>query len=359
MPRLRRADCSSPGITRRRAGRGFAYYDCDGARVDDPELLARIRALAIPPAWTDVWICPWPNGHIQAIGTDARGRKQYRYHDHWRLRRDQEKFDHMLEFAQALPGLRTACAERLTPPDPDRPAKGGAGPAAPITRDRALACATRLLDLGFFRIGTEGYAEQNQSYGLATIRKSHVKVADGFITFDYTAKSGKRRIQSIVDPTVCDIVTRLKARRGGGPELLAYERPDGGWSDIKSADINAFIKEVTGGDFSAKDFRTWSATVLCSVGLAVSTEARSPTARKRAIVRAVKEVAHYLGNTPAVCRASYIDPRVIDRYQAGVTIGGALAKLAADVDFGELSTHGAVEEAVLDMLLDAPDAAAA
>jgi DNA topoisomerase I len=348
LPRLRRADCSTPGIIRRRAGRGFVYYDADGTRIDDLETIERIRALAIPPAWTDVWICPWPNGHIQAVGADARGRKQYRYHDYWRLRRDQEKFDHMLDFAQALPALRKTCEQLLTQSE------------QLLTRSRVLACATRLLDLGFFRIGTEGYAEENQSYGLATIRKSHVKVADGVITFDYKAKSGKRRIQSIVDPAACEIVVALKSRQGGGYELLAYQPDDGGaWCDVKSADINAFIKDVTGGDFSAKDFRTWSATVLCAVGLAVSTEARSPTARKRAITRAIAEVAHYLGNTPAVCRASYIDPRVIDRYQAGVTIRGALAKLGADAEFGQLSTQGAIEDAVLDMLVDAPEAAVA
>lgn len=349
MPRLRRADCSTPGILRRRAGRGFVYYDADGGKIDDLETLERIRSLAIPPAWADVWICPWPNGHIQAVGTDARGRKQYRYHDVWRLRRDQEKFDHMLDFAQALPGLRRTC-EQLLERSSDR-----------FNRERVLACAVRLLDLGFFRIGTEGYAEENQSYGLATIRKSHVKIADGAVTFDYTAKSGKRRIQSIVDPAVCELAAALKARKGGGYELLAWQADDAGgaWCDVKSADINAFIKDVTGGEFSAKDFRTWSATVLCAVGLAVSTEARSPTARKRAIARAVKEVAHYLGNTPAVCRASYIDPRVIDRYQAGVTIRGALAKLGADAQFGQLSTQGAIEDAVLDMLIDAPEAAVA
>jgi DNA topoisomerase IB len=346
VPRLRRADCSIPGIARRRAGRGFVYLDSStGERIGDPDTLDRIRALAIPPAWTDVWICPWPNGHIQAVGTDARGRKQYRYHDVWRLRRDQEKFDHMLNFAGCLPSLRAALIERLERPDLDR--------------ERVLACAVRLLDLGFFRIGTEGYAEENQTYGLATIRKSHVRIKDGVVTFDYTAKSGKRRIQSIVDPAVCEVVAALKGRRGGGHELLAYLDDSGAWCDVKSADINAFVKELTGGDFTAKDFRTWNATVLCSVALAVSVGATSPTGRKRAVVRAVKEVAHYLGNTPAVCRASYIDPRVVDRYQAGVTIRQALSALGADVAFGQLSTQGSVEAAVLDMLSDAPDAAVA
>jgi DNA topoisomerase IB len=343
MPRLRRVDCSVPGIVRRRAGSGFAYFDANGQRVTDEATLARIRALAIPPAWTDVWISPWPNGHIQAVGTDAKGRRQYRYHDEWRRRRDQLKFDHMIDFGQALPALRATCLSTLE--------GGGRTPA--MTKDRVLACAVRLLDVGFFRIGTEGYAEENQHYGLATIRKSHVKIKDGIVTFDYVAKSGKRRIQSIVDPPVCRVVVALKERRGGGPELLAYRKGDV-WCDVKSHDINAYIKSLTGAEFTAKDFRTWNATVLAAVALAVAEAVTSPTGRKRVMSWAVQEVAHYLGNTPAVCRASYIDPRVFDRYQAGVTISGALAQLGADVTFGQLSHQGAIEEAVLDLLSDAP-----
>src|SRR3954452_23709999 len=258
MPRLRRVDCSSPGLTRRRAGRGFVYLDAAGDRVTDPEVIARIEALVIPPAWTDVWICPLANGHIQATGVDARGRRQYRYHDVWRVHRDREKFDHMLEFARALPDLRADCAAWLEDGDPE------------LTRERVLACATRLLDLGFFRIGTEGYAEENQTYGLATIRKRHVRLAGDVVTFDYTAKGGKRRIQSVVDPAVAEVIAALKQRRSGGAELLAY-RIDGRWSDIKSTDINDWIKARTGGDFTAKDFRTWSATVLAAIALAVST----------------------------------------------------------------------------------------
>jgi DNA topoisomerase-1 len=347
--RLRRADCSSPGIVRRRAGRGFVYVDAaTGERVADDDTLDRIRSLAVPPAWSDVWICPWPNGHLQAVGVDARGRKQYLYHVDWRARRDTEKFDHMLDFAACLPTLRARLADLLDP-------SGGLG------RDRVLACAVRLLDLGFFRIGTEGYAEENQTYGLATIRKKHVTMGpDGMVTFDYTAKSGKRRIQSIVDPAVCEVVSALKERSGGGYELLAWwDDGAGAWRDVKSADINAFVKELTGGDFTAKDFRTWNATVLCAVALAVSEAvASSRTGRQRAVVRAVKEVSHYLGNTPAVCRSSYIDPRVIDRYAAGVTIGPVLAKLGDGAGFGALATQGAVEAAVLDLLSDAPPATA-
>ena len=342
MPRLRRVDCSGPGIVRRRAGRGFTYLNGNGNRVTDPEVLERIRALAIPPAWNEVWICPHPMGHIQAVGTDAAGRRQYRYHDVWRARRDQEKFDNMLEFARCLPALRKGLGRHLEHEG--------------LTRERVLACATRLLDLGFFRIGTEGYAEQNQTYGLATIQRRHVRVRDDMVTFDYAAKGGKRRIQAIVDPEVCAVVRELKVPRRGHPELLAW-RAGRHWVDVKSTDINAFVKETTGGDFTAKDFRTWSATVLAAVALAVSSEAAtSKTARKRAETRAIKEVAHYLGNTPAVSRASYVDPRVVDRYRAGVTIAGALHRLGAGTAFGQLSTQGAIERAVLDLLDDAPAA---
>ena len=337
MPRLRRADCSSPGIRRRRRGKGFEYVDQDGTRLTDEETLTRIRELAIPPAWEDVWICPFPMGHIQATGFDARGRKQYRYHDKWRQRRDQQKFDEMIDFARALPRMRERVTEHLNGDD--------------LTRERVLACAARLLDRGFFRVGGEDYAVENESYGLATIHKRHVKLLpENTLLFDYPAKSGQRRVQSIVDPEVFDILEQLKRRRGGSPELLAYR--DGGrrWRDLKSADINAYVKEVTGGDFSAKDFRTWNATVLAAVALAVSgpVAQMSKTARKRAINRAVKEVAHYLGNTPTVARASYVDPRVFDRFEDGLTIGGVLTDLGDDGDLG--SIHGAAEDAVLDLL---------
>jgi DNA topoisomerase IB len=340
MPRLRRADCTGPGIRRLRRGRGFAYVDEDGERVEEDEVLTRIRELAIPPAWNDVWICPYPFGHIQATGVDAAGRRQYLYHERWRARRDQEKFDEMIDFARALPRVREIAEEHLA--------------LEGFPRERVLACAVRLLDRGFFRIGTEGYAEQNQTYGLATMKKRHVTLGKGnLVVFDYRAKGGKRHVQSIVDPDVYEVVDRLKRRRGGSDELLAY-RPNRTWVDVRSGDINAYIKEVTGGDFSAKDFRTWSATVLAAVALAVSGgAARSKTARSRAVSRAVNEVAHYLGNTPGVCRASYIDPRLFDRYRDGITIGGALERLGEGTDFGEPATQGPIEEAVLDLIAGA------
>jgi len=241
----------------------------------------------------------------------------------------------MLDFARSLPGMR----ERVERDLEDRDDLG---------RERVLACAVRLLDRGFFRIGSEDYAVTNETYGLATMRRDHVTVAGTTVSFDYPAKHGKRRVQSVVDPEVAVVVQALKRRRSGGDELLAYKRARR-WVDVKSADINAYVKEATGSDFSAKDFRTWGATVLAAVAVAVSgAAAETKTARKRAVARAVKEVAFYLGNTPAVARASYIDPRVFDRYQDGLTIAGVLEELGAEP--GDTAIQGPVEAAVIDLI---------
>ena len=337
MARLRRADCSGPGIRRRRRGKGFEYLEEDGRRITEPSVLDRIRELAIPPAWEDVWICPWPMGHIQATGTDAAGRKQYRYHDKWRERRDAQKFEEMIGFARALPRLRERVARDIR--------RRG------MPREKVLAAAMRLLDRGFFRIGSENYADENETYGIATMGKRHVTVEGDQVTFDYEAKGRQRRVQSIDDREVAEVARTLKKRRGGGEELLAYKE-GGRWIDVKSTDINAYLKQAAGGDFSAKDFRTWSGTVLAAVALAVAGMASdTTTARKRAKSRAVKEVARYLGNTPAVCRASYIDPRVFDRFDGGLTIGGALPELVEDTAPWP-DVQRAVEEAVLDLIAD-------
>ena len=338
MARLRRADCSGPGFRRVPRGRGFTYLDEDGQPIDEPDVVDRLRGLGIPPAWKDVWICPWAHGHIQATGVDAAGRKQYLYHPEWRTRRDAEKFDEMLSFAKVLPDLRSHVAEQLEASNE-------------LTRERVLACAVRLLDRGFFRIGTEEYTESNESFGLATMRKEHVTLDDDTMVFDYPAKSGKRQLRAVIDPVAIEVVGKLKRRRGGGDELLAFKQR-GRWFDLRSDDVNEYIKDVTGAGYSAKDFRTWNATVLAAVGLAVSGGvAGSKTGRKRAISRAVKEVAHYLGNTPAVCRASYIDPRVFDAYEGGLTIRPAL-EVAAEGPAGELAIHHqpALEKAVLDLI---------
>lgn len=336
MPRLRRVDCAGPGIARVRRGRGFSYVWPDGRKVDDPQILDRIARLVIPPAWTDVWICPHPRGHIQAVGTDAAGRRQYRYHDDWRLQRDAEKHERVLAFARRLPRARERVEEHLQQ-------RG-------LTRERVLAAAFRLLDLGFFRIGGESYAEANGTYGLATMRREHVTVTGELVVFDYVAKSGKHRVQSVVDDSVRKVVRALLRRDDQSEELLAYKDRDG-WHDITSADINAYLRDVIGEEVSAKDFRTWHATVLTAVGLAVSTSApSSPSARRRAVSRVVSEVAEYLGNTPAVCRSSYIDPRVIDLYDDGVTVAAALGRLGDGAAFGQPATHGKVEAAVLRLL---------
>jgi DNA topoisomerase-1 len=337
MPRLRRSDCAAPGIVRRKRGRGFEYVDESGERIDDEDTLERIHSLVIPPGWEDVWICSDPLGHIQATGIDVRGRKQYRYHDRWRERRDREKFDAMVEFARSLPKLREQVARDL------RKRK--------VSRERVLACAVRLLDRGFFRIGSESYAEENETYGLATMRKRHVEVKGDNVVFDYEAKGGKRRMQVVGDPAIAGLVRTLRKRRGGGHELLAY-RNDDGWHDVRSEDINDYLKGAIGEGHSAKDFRTWNATVLAAVVLAASARERDLSTkggRARSKRDAVKQVARYLGNTPAVCRASYIDPRVFDRFDGGLTVGGVFERLPDDpADWPEV--QGPIEEAVLDLI---------
>ena len=344
MVRLRRVSCSGPGIARVLTGTGFRYVDAAGTPVTDEAALARIEALVIPPAWEDVWICSITNGHIQATGVDVKGRRQYRYHDAWRVQRDLAKHDRVLDFAFRLPAAREQMRQDLT--------------TEGLTRTRVLACAVRLLDLGFFRIGGEQYASENQSYGLATLRKEHVRISrSGEITLEFTGKSGKLWHRSLAEPEVVEVVSALKRRRAGGQELLAYRHESSGaWVDVKSGDINGYLREVTAGDDTAKDFRTWSATVLAAIGLAVSIHAESATARKRAVTRVVKEVADKLGNTPAVCRSSYIDPRIIDLYEDGRTIAPDLEVLGEHASYGSPAFQGPIEAAVLALLREPVDA---
>jgi DNA topoisomerase I len=335
--RLRRADTSKPGYTRRRSGRGFSYRDATGAPLTDPAELDRVKALVIPPAWRDVWICTDAKGHIQATGTDAAGRRQYRYHDQWRVQRDRAKFDHVLEVARHLPELREQVDADL--------ARRGFG------RERVLAGAARLLDVGVFRIGGEAYASDDDpsgeaTYGLATLRREHVKVRGATMDFHYLAKGAIERTQRIIDADVAKLVKTLLKQETGTEELLAY-RTGAGWHDVRSDDINGYLKANSSGcEISAKDFRTWHATVLAATVLA-GTPAKSLTGRRKAVVAAMKVVSTYLGNTPTVAKASYVDPRVVDLYHSGTVVD------LPPGDADPLTAHGArsaAEKALLELL---------
>jgi DNA topoisomerase IB len=289
-----------------------------------------------------------PLGHLQATGVDAAGRKQYLYHERWRAHRDRRKFDSMIPFGAALPRLRRRVARDLELPSGERQVAVGQ-----LTERRVLALAVRLLDLGFFRIGSEDYAERNESYGLTTMLREHVTVEEHEVIFDFPAKSGQRRVQAIADPEALVMVGALKRRRTGS-QLLAYCASDG-WRDLTAEEVNAYLKQCSGGEFTAKDFRTWNATVLAAVALASAEEVKGKAAREREVKQAIKTVAAYLGNTPAVCRASYVDPRVIDRFQDGVTIAEAIGR--AGPDLGKARVRARVEKAVLELLADASDSA--
>jgi len=331
-------------VARIRRGRGFAYLDERGRPIKSAQDLERIRALAIPPAWEDVWVCSDPLGHLQATGIDAAGRRQYLYHERWREHRDRQKFERMLEFAESLPGLRRRLARTLKDDSEPR-------------REIVLASAVRLLDIGLFRVGSEQYADEDHGIGLATVRKEHVRVRDGVVEFDYPAKGGLRRRQVIEDPVTIELIAALKRRRGGPDALLAY-RDGRRWHDVRSDDINEYLKEQLGEEFSAKDFRTWNATVLAAVTLAADgRDVSSKTARKRAINGAVRGVAALLGNTPAVARRSYIDPRVFDRYQSGWTIAAALERIP-ELDVADDRVRTKIERAVVDLLVQNTDSPA-
>jgi DNA topoisomerase I len=336
--RLRHSDSSAQGLRRVRRGRGFSYADDDGRRLTDPEELLRIKRLAIPPAWNEVWICPDPLGHLQATGVDAAGRKQYVYHPRWRELRDRQKFDHMVDFANALPRMRKRVMADLRR-------------SGELDSARVLACAVRLLDVGLFRIGSEEYADEDGGIGLATVTKDSVTIHTDEVVFDYMAKGGLRRIQAVQDPLAGEVVRALKRRRAGGEQLLAY-REGRRWHGVRSDEIREYLKQLIGEPYRAKDFRTWNATVLAAVSLAADgRDAASKRARKRAIDGAVRGVSEVLGNTPAVARRSYIDPRVFDRYLSGWTIGGELDRIG-ELDGPDDRRRERLEKAVLDLLHD-------
>jgi DNA topoisomerase-1 len=301
VPGLTRSDPRGAGIARMRRADQFWYASSAGAEITDAQTLARIRALAIPPAWTRVWISPDPVGHIQATGVDSRGRTQYRYHQLWREQRDAQKFEHMLRFAGALPALRTATLRDLDH-------RG-------LDRRRVAASAVRLIDLGLFRLGSERYAELDHHYGAATLEKRHVSVHHTDAVFDYVGKEGKRRAIMVTDGAVLSTVRSLARIDNGMDSLFCYQ--DGhGWHQLHSHDVSAYIADNAGGHFTAKEFRTWNATVLMALLLANAGPAATPRRARSVIVASVREVASWLGDTPTVARASYIDPRLITRYEA-------------------------------------------
>jgi DNA topoisomerase-1 len=306
--RLRRSVLSEPGIARKRRGKGFAYYGPDGERLDDERTLQRIKDLVIPPAWKKVWISPHPNGHIQAVGTDAAGRRQYLYHTAWQEERAEEKFDRVLELSTRLPAWRDRTAADLA----------GRG----LTRERVLALALRLLDRGYFRAGGEQYAEENESYGIATLLCEHVTVHRDAVDFDYPAKSGVRRTLEIEDPAVVRAVRALM-RRTERTERLLVCRTASGWIDVRADDLNARFKGLVGDEYTVKDLRTWHGTVLAAAAFADADPAVSQRLAKRVEAAVMREVADELGNTPAVARGSYVDPRVVTGYRQGQTIAAA------------------------------------
>lgn len=306
--RLRRSVLSEPGITRRRRGKGFAYYAPGGERLADQEALQRIKELVIPPAWKKVWISPYRNGHIQAVGTDAAGRRQYIYHPAWQHDRAEEKFDRVLELSARLPAWRAGIVEDLA----------GRG----LTRERVLALALRLLDRGYFRAGGEQYAEENESYGIATLLREHVTVRNNAVEFDYPAKSGVRRTVQIDDAEVVRAVRALLRRDDPGERLLVW-RNDSGWTEVRAEDLNARFKQLAGDDYTVKDLRTWHGTVLAAAAFAAADPPVSQRVMKRVEAAVMREVAAGLGNTPAVARASYVDPRVVTGYERGLTVGAA------------------------------------
>ncbi|GGR55447.1 DNA topoisomerase IB [Nocardioides luteus] len=334
MVRLRRVSAEEPGWTRRRAGRGFVYLDESGERLPD-EAAERIRALVIPPAWEDVWICPHENGHLQVVGTDAAGRRQYLYHPEWRAKRDQEKFARVMELGRVLPRVRKQAEEHLASPDP--------------CDTWASALALRLLDLGCFRIGSDAYADDNGGFGLTTLERRHVRRRGDTVVFDFTGKSGIEHTIVIDDPVSVEALAKMRRRRAGFEELLSFKQGRR-WQRLTAAMVNEYMRELSGLEVSAKDFRTWHATVLAATALAEDPEAAkraTPTARSRRKqqVAAIKEVAEYLGNTPTVARSSYIDPRVLELHDEGRTI-----RLSNGVDKDPQARQAAAEKAVLRLL---------
>ena len=315
MARLKRSSPDAPGWSRRRAGKGFVYLDEGGGRLPADDV-RRAKDLVIPPAWTDVWICPWPHGHLQAVGTDDAGRRQYLYHPDWRTQRDAAKHARVLDFGRVLSKAREQVLIDL----------GTEG----MSQDRACAVAVRLLDLGYFRIGNDVYADQNNSFGLTTLQRQHVRKQGATMVFGFIGKSGIEHCITIDDPTTVAALEVMRRRRGPSDDELLAWKEGRHWHDLDSSHVNDYVRRATGQEATAKDFRTWHATVLAAASLAETDEpGETRASRKRAEVTAMKEVAEFLGNTPALARSSYVDPRVVDAYEEGKTIRSAARRKAA------------------------------
>lgn len=330
---LRYATDTRPGIVRRRSGRGFTYRDLEGKTIRDQSVLDRIKTLAIPPAWTDVWICPWANGHIQATGRDARARKQYRYHVRWHDRRGTDKFDRMLAFADALPRIRTRCEADLARPG--------------LPREKVLAAVVRLLELTLIRVGTDEYARLNKSFGLTTLRDRHARVQGGAIRFRFRGKSGKHHEVGLRDRRLAGVVRRCQELPG--QDLFQYVGEGGAVRDVSSDDVNGYLSDATDGAFTAKDFRTWAGTVLAYRALRALQPADGERGSHRDVVHAIRVTAERLGNTPAVARGSYVHPAVLEAYLEG-SLGGALVEAAEDQAEPPVGADPGEERAVVKLL---------
>jgi DNA topoisomerase-1 len=330
---LRYSSDADPGIRRRRSGRGFTYVDADGKTIRDKDVVARIRSLAIPPAWTDVWICRWPNGHIQATGRDARGRKQHRYHPRWHEARDESKFDRMVAFAGALSAIRERCDADLAKPG--------------LPREKVLAAVVRLLELTLIRVGNDEYARLNQSFGLTTLRDRHARIEGSRVRFRFRGKGGLQHEVGLRDRRLATVIKRCQELPG--QELFQYVDDDGEVRDVASDDVNDYLRDIAGSDFSAKDFRTWAGTVLAYRALRALQPADTPTDAKRNVVAAIRETAGRLGNTPAVARKSYVHPAVLEAYLDG-KVGGALVEAAEEQSEPPSEATPEEEDAVVELL---------
>ncbi|HEY7590600.1 MAG TPA: hypothetical protein VH723_06375 [Candidatus Limnocylindrales bacterium] len=339
---LRYSSDADPGIRRRRSGRGFTYVDADGKTIRDKDVVARIRSLAIPPAWTDVWICRWPNGHIQATGRDARGRKQHRYHPRWHEARDESKFDRMVAFAGALSAIRERCDADLAKPG--------------LPREKVLAAVVRLLELTLIRVGNDEYARLNQSFGLTTLRDRHARIEGSRVRFRFRGKGGLQHEVGLRDRRLATVIKRCQELPG--QELFQYVDDDGEVRDVASDDVNDYLRDIAGSDFSAKDFRTWAGTVLAYRALRALQPADTPTDAKRNVVAAIRETAGRLGNTPAVARKSYVHPAVLEAYLDG-KVGGALVEAAEEQSEPPSEATPEEEDAVVELLAQRLGAVAA